>query len=295
MICMAKSNRFPCQGCGACEYCAERAVQQLILPPCTHAAARRAGAVVRPVCPPTVLCRNEADMSRYCAELMRACVAEKPDALFCLAAGKTAVGTYREFVRMVHDGEVDASRARFVSLDEWVGLSEAALQEDCLHFMMENVYGPLNVSPERLTLFNSSAPDLDAECRRIDQAISAAGGVDFMLLGLGMNGHLGLNEPGADFHSLSHVTTLSDVTKQVGQKYFSAPTDLTGGITTGILHMFRAKQVILQVCGSHKRNIVRRLYTEELSEQLPATVFQVFPHGLVVLDEEAAADIRMLI
>ena len=72
-----------------------------------------------------------------------------------------------------------------------------------------------------MTLFNTDADDLEAECRKIDQVIFDNGGIDFMLLGLGMNGHLGLNEPGADFHNYAHMMGLRDVTKSVSQKYFS--------------------------------------------------------------------------
>ena len=110
-----------------------------------------------------------------------------------------------------------------------------------------------------------------------------------------MNGHLGLNEPGADFHLYSHTTVLSDVTKSVGQKYFSHQTTLTGGITTGIQHMFETKQVVLQISGAHKQDIVRRLYTTPITTDLPGTVFQVLPTGSIVLDEDAAAKIRDLV
>ena len=139
---------------------------------------------------------------------------------------------------MVKRGELDVSRARFVSLDEWVGLSADAMEDDCTHFMMRYCYGPLNIPAEHMTLFDPCAEDLEAECRKIDQVIFDNGGIDFMMLGLGMNGHLGLNEPGADFHNYSHVMGLSDVTKSVGQKYFSQQTTLSGGITVGIQHMF---------------------------------------------------------
>lgn len=286
---------FPCSGCGACNACADRAVLENILPPCTHEAARKAGAKVSAVIPRTEILADEAAMSRRCAEIIRDCLAQKPDALLCLPAGNTAIGTYREVARMVQAGELDISRARFVSLDEWVGLTGDAREDDCTHFMTRYFYGPLQIDPAQMTLFDPYAEDLEAECRKIDQVIFDNGGVDLMLLGLGMNGHLGLNEPGADFHNYSHVMGLSDVTKSVGQKYFSQQTTLTGGITVGIRHMFDAKQVVLQISGQHKQDIVRQLYTTDVTTDLPGSVFQVLPTGSIVMDADAAEKIRDLL
>lgn len=292
---MEQAFSFPCSGCGNCNFCTERAMQEDILPPCLHQAVRRAGGTVSPVVPPTEVLPDEAAMSRRCAQLMAQCLRQKPNALLCLAAGSTALGTFREFIRMVRSGEVDVSQARFVSLDEWVGLSEEAREEDCGHFLHRNFYDPLDIPPERLTLFDPDAPDLEAECARIDRVIRENGGIDFLLLGLGMNGHLGLNEPGADFRSYSHTTRLSSVTQTIGQKYFSRETTLSGGITTGIQHMFEARQVILQVCGGHKTDIVRNMYTSPVTRDLPATVFQVLPTGRVILDADAAREILELL
>ena len=286
---------FPCSGCGNCNFCADRAATENILPPCTHEAARKAGAKVPVVFPGTEVLPDEAAMSRRCAELIRDCLKQKPDALLCLPAGNTAIGTYQEMARMVETGEMDISQARFVSLDDWVGLSEDAREDDCTHFMFRHCYGPLNIPADHMTLFHTDAEDLEAECRKIDQVIFDNGGIDFMLLGLGMNGHLGLNEPGADFHSYCHLMGLSDVTKSVGQKYFSHQTTLTGGITIGIQHMFEAKQVVLQISGKHKQEIVRQMYTTGVTTELPGSVFQVLPNSSVIMDAEAAAKIQDLL
>ncbi len=110
-----------------------------------------------------------------------------------------------------------------------------------------------------------------------------------------MNGHLGLNEPGADFHQYSRVTHLSDVTKSVGQKYFSRETAISGGITLGIQHMFDARDVVLQISGSHEQSIVHTLYTTPATTDLPGTVFQLLPQGRIVMDEAAAVKIRNLL
>ena len=106
-----------------------------------------------------------------------------------------------------------------------------------------------------------------------------------------MNGRLGLNEPGCGFDDYAKVVVLDPVTAQVGQKYFSRQTRLTRGITLGIGHIREARRVVLQVSGSHKAQIVRRIYETPATDAVPATVMQLLPQGIVVLDEDAAAQL----
>ncbi len=240
----------------------------------------------------TKITKNYEEMSQYCADLVEKCLKKKPDSLLCFPAGSTAVRTFEILRERQCNGTIDFSRAKFVALDEWLGLTMEAEKEDCTHFMRKNLYGPLQISEDRLMLFDVHAEDMEDECRKIDEYIWANGGIDLMLLGVGMNGHLGLNEPGSPFDMYTRVVELSDITKRVGQKYFSHETKLTGGITVGIRHMFDTRQVILQVSGEHKRNIMKELYESRVTESLPASVFKLLPGGLVVTDKAAIEWVR---
>ena len=121
------------------------------------------------------------------------------------------------------------------------------------------------------------------------------GGIDVMLLGVGMNGHLGLNEPGGDFSEYAKVVELDPVTMRVGQKYFSSQTRLTRGITLGVHHIFDAKRVILQVGGAHKAEIVERFVRTAPTEDFPATVLKLVEDGVLVVDRDAAAKVLDLL
>lgn len=231
-------------------------------------------------------------MSQYCADLVEECVREKPDSLLCFPAGSTAIRTFEILRERSKEGRIDFSRTNFVALDEWLGLSEEAEEEDCTHFMRKNLYDPLDVSEDRLCLFDVHASDYAKECRKIEDFIAVHSGIDLMLLGVGMNGHLGLNEPGSSFDSVTRVVELSEVTKKVGQKYFTHPTKLTKGITIGISHMFQTKSVVLQVSGEHKQEIMKKIYEGPLTEEVPATVFRLLPGGMIVADQAAAKQVR---
>ena len=282
-----------CKFHGDCAACIEHNRKTDDLAHCMEKTAQSRGAVMPLRIPKTFLEQDFEAMSLHCAELICETLLKKPDAVFSLAAGSTAVRTYEILKELQDAGKADFSHARFVALDEWLDLADES--ENCDAFMRRHFYGPLGIREENITRFDIHAPDLEAACQAMDQAIDRLGGIDLMLLGVGMNGHLGLNEPGTDFGLRSHVVELDDATAQVGQKYFSGGMALTRGITLGVRQMFDCGHVILQVGGPHKAEIVERLYRTAPTEELPATVLKLVPHGTVVLDRDAAAKILDLL
>ncbi len=109
-----------------------------------------------------------------------------------------------------------------------------------------------------------------------------------ILLGVGMNGHLGLNEPGTYFDLYSHIVNLDETTKVVGQKYFSDKVDLTTGISLGLKYIMEAKTVILQMNGAKKAEVARRLIDSEISTAFPASVVKSHLNAFLLLDKEAS-------
>ena len=256
---------------------------------CMEAVAIERGAVMPHRMPENVfLVEDYEAVSRKSAELIAETVAAKPDALLCLAAGNTAIRTYAILKEMCDAGKADLSKARFVALDEWLDLADES--ENCDGFMRKYFYDPLGIADERVKRFDIHADDLAAACKEVDEYIFACGGIDLMLLGVGMNGHLGLNEPGMSFNDYAKVVQLSETTMQVGQKYFTDGMKLTRGITLGVKHMFECKRTVLQVSGSHKADITDKLLRTAPTESIPATVLKLLPHGTVVLDRDAAAN-----
>jgi 6-phosphogluconolactonase/glucosamine-6-phosphate isomerase/deaminase len=121
-----------------------------------------------------------------------------------------------------------------------------------------------------------------------DQFIKTNGGIDLMMLGVGMNGHIALNEPGTSFDKYSHIVELDVVTKRVAQKYFTVNTELSKGITLGIKHMMETKTVILQVSGQKKSQVVKRILESEVTTEFPASLIKQHPNAFLILDSEAS-------
>ena len=142
---------------------------------------------------------------------------------------------------------------------------------------------------ENIRLFNALARDLDAECAAVERQIGDWGGIDYLLLGMGMNGHLALNEPGDSFERTAHVAELSETTKTVAPKYFSADMPpLRQGITLGVADFLRARRVQLTVFGAAKAPVVARLLELGPTTDLPATALHTLPEAELLLDAAAA-------
>lgn len=280
----------PCRYRNNCAACIAHNREEGTLANCMESIAENLGAKLPVKNPVTEVYKNYREMSERCAQLVKECLEKKPDALLCFPAGSTVVETCKVLKEMKDRGEIDFSKAEFVALDEWLDLEDES--ENCTGFLKKHLYGPLDIQPDKMHLFDIHAEDLDKECKRIDEIIFAHGGIDLMLLGLGMNGHLGLNEPGGDFQDYAKVVELSETTMNVGQKYFSGPMKLTRGITLGVHHMFETKEVILQVSGKAKQEIVKKMYESQPTQQIPGTVMKLLEGGKVILDDDAAEKIR---
>lgn len=273
---------------GNCAACIAHNRQTGDLAHCMERVAMERGAVMPHRLPETIWLEEDYEaMSRRSAQIVCDAVRKKPDALLVLAAGETQKCTYEIIREMCAAGEVDFSRVRFAALDEWLDLADES--ENCDAFLRRYFYDPMGIDSERVRRFDIYAQDPEQACREMDAYIQDAGGVDLMLLGMGMNGHLGFNEPNSDFSLKSKVVELDSVTMRVGQKYFSNGMKLTRGITLGIRQMFDCGQVVLQISGQHKAEITERMLRTAPTEEIPATVMKLLPHATVVLDRDAAS------
>jgi len=208
--------------------------------------------------------------------------------LVCIASGDTPKGMYQKLTAMVNGGELNISDWDFIGLDEWVGLN---LKDEgsCGEFLNEYIVQPLKLPADRYRLFDGRASDLRAECTGAEKFIDAHSGLDVAILGLGMNGHLGLNEPGAPTDARTYVGPLATMTIETGQKYFKSPTPLTKGITLGLATLMAAKKVYLLVNGEKKASILKEVVEGEISNKVPGSLLRNHPDCTVFVDTTAHA------
>jgi glucosamine-6-phosphate isomerase len=224
------------------------------------------------------------------AEQIAAIIKAKPDALLSFPAGETSVGTFEELIKLNRNGDISFKKSRIVGLDEWANIG-AMKRENCYSFLKKHFFDHIDYSAENLCFFDGESSDLEKECTKTDAFIKKFGPIDMVLLGAGMNGHLGLNEPGTSFDLYSHIVDLDETTKTVGQKYFSGKVTLTRGITLGVKYFMEAKTMILQLNSSRKAEVVKRLTDSEVSVDFPASVLKAHPNSFLLLDKEAAKNL----
>jgi len=236
---------------------------------------------------------NQA-LSAQVANEVIALIKRSPDAVFCLASGDTPRLTCQLIAQKAINDGIDFSKCTFVGLDEWLAVPPEN-EGSCHNFFKTLLIEPLQLSPNQTFLFDALAKNPQEECKKMDEKILNKGGIDLMVVGIGMNGHIGFNEPGISFDKYSHVADLDKTTVTVGQKYFSTPIDLKQGITLGLKHLMESKRVILMANGKKKAAVIAKAVGEEISNQFPATIIQRHQNGEVAIDEEASSELNLKI
>ena len=235
------------------------------------------------------VCSNYDTMSKKAAHLVTEALNRNPESLISFPGGDTPVGMFKEFVAAVEENRADISRAKYVSLDEWVGLSQND-EGSCGYFNREHLFKPLKNAEKafaQVHLINGASENMEAERQKLDDFIDTYGPLSVSVLGIGLNGHLGFNEEFCSFESKAHITELSQTTKQVMSKYFGTRFSPEYGITQGIGQIMEADLVILMANGEHKADILYRSLKGPVQEQIPASVLQKHPNCYVVTDSAA--------
>lgn len=236
-----------------------------------------------------VIVKDYNDMSKQAAKLIAEEVTRNPKTVLGLATGGTPVGMYRELVSLHQQDGVDFSQAQSFNLDEYVGLPSLHPQS-YRTYMNENLFAHINLPAEKTHVPQGDAEDLEAECKRYEQAIAQAGGIDIQVLGIGNNGHIGFNEPGSAKDTTTRVVALTQSTIKANARYFDSIQEVpTQAVSMGIQTILGAKKIILLASGEAKAQAVSQMLEGEMTADVPASLLQQHPDVTVIVDEEAAS------
>ena len=233
-----------------------------------------------------IIIDNDENIARRAARRYVELLREKPDAILGGATGSTPLGLYAELARLCKAGEISFARARSFNLDEYVGL-DGSHDQSYRYFMNENLFKHIDID-----LANTRVPDgiNTAIAAEYDKEIEAAGGIDLQLLGIGVDGHIGFNEPGTPWDSVTHVVELTENTREVNSRFFASLDEVpTHAVTMGIKTVMNARSIILMAIGKSKAEIVRAFIQGPVTTEVPASILQLHPAVEVYLDPEAAA------
>ncbi len=227
--------------------------------------------------------------ARIVARLVRA----TPDAVLGLATGETPKRVYAELVRGHRLDGLDFSRVTTFNLDEYVGL-DGAHPASYRRYMQENLFGHVNLRPERTHVPDGRAVDVDAACAAYEEAIRAAGGIDLQLLGIGADGHIGFNEPTSSLGSRTRVKTLTAATLDALRAQLPRGEEPPRHvITMGIGTILESRRCLLLALGARKAAAVAKMVEGPVTALVPASALQLHPQTTVLVDEEAAARLAL--
>ena len=231
--------------------------------------------------------KDYKDMSRKGVNIISAQIIMKPDCVLGLATGSTPLGTYAQLINWYQKGDLDFSRVSSVNLDEYRGLPKEN-DQSYHYFMQHNFFEHINIQPDHTFVPDGMEADSEKACLAHEEVIRTLGGVNLQLLGLGNNGHIGFNEPGAAFEKETHLVDLTESTIQANSRFFEKPEDVpTQAYTMGIKTIMQAKKILVVVNGIGKADIVAKAFWGPVTPQVPASILQMHPDVTLVADEEA--------
>lgn len=224
-------------------------------------------------------------LARRVIDVMR----RHPRLVFGLPTGRTPLALYAELIRLTNAEHVDWSDARTFNLDEFVGLGKGD-PGSYRTFMDERLFNHVNIRPEYIHFLDGRAMDLAAECERYEQAITRAGGIDVMILGIGANGHIGFNEPARALAARTHRAILDEETRAGNTLWFDGDLGRVPreALTMGMAAILRSRTVILIATGEGKSDAVAAMLNGGVTTAVPASFLQLHPQVTVMLDEPLA-------
>ena len=227
-----------------------------------------------------------AEMSRKAANLISAQIIYKPDSVLGLATGSSPIGTYKLLVDRFKSGDIDFSEITSVNLDEYIGL-DPNNANSYRRFMNDNLFSHVNIDSARTFVPDGLAADTDAECQKYDERIKTLGGIDIQLLGIGLDGHIGFNEPCDHFEKSTHVVDLDESTITANARFFESREQVPRqAITMGMGAIMNAKKILLIANGYAKRDILNKAFYGGITPEVPASILQLHPDVTVIFSKQ---------
>ena len=219
---------------------------------------------------------------------MKEVVTSKPEVTLGLATGSSPVGLYKCMIEDYKAGNVSYKNVKTVNLDEYVGQGEGD-EQSYVEFMRNNLFNHIDIDLKNTDLPSGVAKDLQAEIDRYNNKLASIS-VDIQLLGIGSNGHIGFNEPGTPFGSVTHIVDLTENTIKDNARFFASIDEVpTQAVSMGIRNVMNAKKILLVANGLNKADAIKATVEGPVTEAVPASVLQLHPDCTLVIDKLAAS------
>lgn len=239
-----------------------------------------------------IVCKSSLEAGSKVALEIKKQIENKPDSVLGLATGSTPIDTYKSLVdHHINDG-LSFKNVKTVNLDEYVGL-ETDHDQSYRTFMNDHLFNKVDIDMENTHVPNGVAENLEEEAENYEKLIQDLGGQDIQILGVGVNGHIGFNEPNERLNIFTHVEDLDPSTIESNKRFFNDESEVPRqAISMGIGSIFKAKRLFLLAFGQQKAEAIKSLENSEISTQVPVTLLKLHPDVTVFIDEEAASKLN---
>ena len=219
--------------------------------------------------------------------------AERPFVLG-LPSGSSPLGMYKALIEANKAGKVSFQHVVTFNMDEYIGLPEGH-PESYHSFMWNNFFSHIDIKKEHVHILNGNAADPLKECADYEEAIKAAGGIDLFLGGIGPDGHIAFNEPGSSLSSRTRIKTLTTDTIIANSRFFEGDVNKVPktAMTVGVGTVMDAREVLILVNGHSKARALQQAVEGAVNQMWTITALQLHPHGIIVADEAACAELKV--
>jgi glucosamine-6-phosphate deaminase len=239
-----------------------------------------------------VIAKNYEDMSIRAARIVASQLYLKPNSVLGLATGSTPMQMYQELIHLHREVGLDFSEAITFNLDEYLHLS--LNEEQSYHYYMyHHFFNHINIKRNNINIPNGLPGNVEQECREYDLKIKENGGIDLQVLGIGVNAHIGFNEPDIKFEATTHKVKLDDETIHANARFFSSLAEVPQfAISMGIKTIMHAKKVLLLANGENKAEAIYKALFDGIRPEIPASILQLHQDLTVIVEEKAAGLIK---
>jgi len=236
-----------------------------------------------------IIADNSDLMSKKAAQIFAERIKAKPNVILGLATGGTPVKMYKELIRMHKQEGLDFSKVKTFNLDEYLGLAPTH-DQSYRYFMNTNLFDHINIKKENTNVLNGLAKNADEECKRYEEMIKKAGGIDIQLLGIGGNGHIAFNEPGSAKNSRTRVVSLTERTIQDNARFFKDISEVpTKALSMGNGTILEAREIVLIADKTSKADAISKSIEGPQTVDVPASFLQSHSKCTFVVDKDAAS------
>lgn len=235
--------------------------------------------------------KDYEEMSRIACSLLVEHIQKNDFPVLGLATGSTPEKLYSCLIEEYQKGKVSFRNTSTFNLDEYVGL-DSGDANSYQFYMKEKLFDHIDLPSGQIHLPNGMSQDLEQDCQDYENQIQEVGPIGIQVLGLGLNGHIGFNEPGTSLSSRTHVVELAQSTRRANARFFSGIEEVpTQAISMGIASIMESRKILLLVSGEEKAEALYQMMNSEVSEAFPASILQTHPDVTVVADEPALSKV----